>query len=104
MSQQAPILAVGVSMPNMHHPVPVRLGDTVWFYPSCNFDTTPQVAVLTRLQEGHMADLSIVPIDGFRTTPVKGVHLFGDDRLNNPNIRKTGCWVPRPPAEQLIKV
>jgi len=99
MNQLTPTLAINVKVGNVSSQV--RLGDTVWFYANCNFESTPQVGVLVKLQEGSMADIFVMPNAGFRTLPQQGVHLAGDPRLENPNIRSKGCWTPRPTAEQL---
>ena len=90
----APVVSIQVSVNNV--PCVVLLGDTVWYYPNCNVQSTPQVGIVTQFHEGDMCDITLLPVNGFRSTPMQGVHLFGDERLQNPNIRKHGFWVPRP--------
>lgn len=74
---------------------PVRLGDTVWFYPGCNMDTTPQVGVITLIGEDNMVDLQLVNHSPGGMTRKSGVCLFGGDKLANPVYRNKGCWMPR---------
>jgi hypothetical protein len=99
MNQLTPTLATNVKIGDVSSQV--RLGDTVWFYANCNFESTPQVGVLVKLQESNIVDLFLMPCEGFRTIPQRGIHLAGDPRLDNPNVRAKGCWTPRPTAEQL---
>lgn len=99
MNHPNPTLAINAQIGNVSSQV--RLGDTVWFYANCNYDSIPQVGIVTKLQEGCMVDIFLMPNEGFRTIPQRGVHLAGDPRLDNPNIKTKGSWTPRPTAEQL---
>lgn len=102
MNQYVPVVGMNVFACGGQYPV--RLGDAVFYYVNCNFEDTPQIGIVIRLQEGFLADIFLFPNDGFRTIPKKGVHVAGDTRLDNPNIRANGCWVPRPSVEQLAAV
>lgn len=99
MNQPTPTLAISAQSFGVSYPV--RLGDTVFFYANCNYESIPQVGIITKLQEGSMADIFLMPNEGFRTIPQRGIHLAGDPRLDNPNVKSKGCWTPRPSAEQL---
>jgi hypothetical protein len=99
MSQLHPVLGINVTCFGVTSPV--RLGDVVFYYANCSYEGVPQLAVVNKLQEGNLADLFLFPSGGYRLVPQPGIHLAGDPRLDNPNIKVKGSWSPRPSAEYL---
>jgi hypothetical protein len=80
----------------------VRLGDTVWFFPGCNMQSTPQCGTVTLISEDHMVDIAIQNVQLLRRVSETGVCLFGSEKLQNKVHRDRGCWMPRTPL-QLIE-
>lgn len=81
----------------------VVLGDTVWFYPQCACENTPQVGIVTAIGEGDMVDIVILNAAVGGMQRYEGVCRYGDERLINPPYRKNGCWYPRPTPEEVLK-
>jgi len=82
---------------------PVILGDTIWYYPGSDVSQTPLVGQVTLISEDNMVDVVIISdVAGVGKRVHKGVCLYGDDRLANPNIRNKGCWMPRWLPEQVM--
>lgn len=81
------------------------LGDTVWYYLSGDAaaepPATPQVAIITKIGEGHIVDLAIVAPDVSQRLSRTSVCLHGDPNLQIKAYREKGCWIPRPTQQWL---
>lgn len=75
----------------------VRLGDTVWFFPGCNMQSTPQCGTVTLISEDNMVDIAIQNVSLLRRVSEQGVCMLGSDKLQNKVHRDKGCWAPRTP-------
>lgn len=75
--------------------VSVSIGDIVWWFSENQIQNLPHAAMVVKLGDDNMVDLSYNAVVGSRLVTESGVCMVGDSRLANANYRKRGSWCPR---------